>query len=155
MLHPFLPFISFLAHSSSPPSLCSCIMFVGVRSAWAMGGVVVMESVLCYLWAGLQNTHQEVHGWRWGEALRPARHSDQTLQHSRLSWLVPSSLTYYCQPLSLLMLTHVFVVVLTKHFTSSGRKPYICKHLNYYFVLFPHSPLDKNVHIMVKKFFEI
>lgn len=33
---------------------------VGVCSAWAVGGVVVMESVLRDLWAGLQDANQEV-----------------------------------------------------------------------------------------------
>lgn len=76
-------------------------MFVGVRSAWAVGGMVVMESVLCDLWAGLQDTNQEVHGRQRGCSLWTAWGSDQTLQHSSVSWLVPSPLTWYTKTLSL------------------------------------------------------
>lgn len=61
MLHPFAPYFlpcSFLI----PIPVFVRHVFMGVCSEWAVGGVVIMESVLCYLWAGLQNTHQEVHG---------------------------------------------------------------------------------------------
>lgn len=44
-------------------------VFVGVCSAWAVGGVVVMESVLCDLWAGLQDAIQEVCDRRRGSGL--------------------------------------------------------------------------------------
>lgn len=41
-----------------------CVVFVGVSvgvcSAWAVGGVVVMESVLRDLWAGLQDAEPEL-----------------------------------------------------------------------------------------------
>lgn len=80
--------------------LCLCV-FVGVCSAWAVGGVVVMESVLCDLWAGLQDANQEVCERRRGPGLWTARDSDQTLQHSSVSWLVPSPYTWYTQSLSL------------------------------------------------------
>ncbi len=103
MLHPLLPSLplppppSFLI-----PMLCVFVRaFVGVCSAWAVGGVVVMESVLCDLWAGLQDANQEVCERRRGRGLWTARHSDQTLQHSSVSWLVPSPFTWYTQSLSL------------------------------------------------------
>lgn len=44
-------------------------VFVGVCSAWAVGGVVIMESVLCDLWAGLQDANQEVCDRRRGSGL--------------------------------------------------------------------------------------
>lgn len=83
----------------SPPSLIPhphvvfVRAFVGVCSAWAVGGVVIMESVLCDLWAGLQNANQELCERRRGHGLRTARDSDQTLQHSSVPWLVPSPFT--------------------------------------------------------------
>ncbi|KAF3833627.1 hypothetical protein F7725_024831 [Dissostichus mawsoni] len=54
-------------------------------SAWALGGVVVMESVLCDLWAGLQDSNQEVCKRKCGNGLWISRDSDQTLQHSSVS----------------------------------------------------------------------
>lgn len=73
---------------------------VGVCSAWAVGGVVIMESVLCDLWAGHQDAYQEVCERRRSRGLQAARDSDQTLQHSSLSWLVPSPFTSHTQSLS-------------------------------------------------------
>lgn len=81
--------------------VCSCVVFVGVRSAWAVGGVVVMESVLRDLWPRLQNTNQEVCEWRRCLGMRAARDSDQTLQHSRVPWLVASPYTVHDAPASL------------------------------------------------------
>lgn len=75
--------------------------FVGVSSAWDVGGVVVMESVLCDLWAGHQDANQEVCERRWGPGLWTARGSDQSLQHSSVSWLVESPFTQFIQCLLL------------------------------------------------------
>lgn len=87
MLDPSLIFL--IPH----PHVVFVRVFVGVCSTWAVGGVVVMESVLRDLWAGLQDSNQEVCERRRGSGLWAARHSDQTLQHSSVSWLVPSPFT--------------------------------------------------------------
>lgn len=86
---PSLPHPSLIPH----PHVVFVRVFVGVCSAWAVGGVVVMESVLCDLWAGLQDANQEVCERRRGRGLWTARGSDQTLQHSSVSWLVESLFT--------------------------------------------------------------
>lgn len=98
--------------------LCLCV-FVGVCSAWAVGGVVVMESVLCDLWAGLQDANQEVCERRRGPGLWTARDSDQTLQHSSVSWLVPSPYTWYTQSLSLGLSAYSSMAVFFPFFFSS------------------------------------
>lgn len=71
---------------------------VGVCSAWAVGGVVVMESVLCDLWAGLQDAEPELCERERGPGMPAAWDSDQTLQHSRVSWLVASPFTWRSLP---------------------------------------------------------
>ena len=48
-----------------------------------------MESVLRDLWAGLQDAKQEVFERRRGHSLSGAQDADQTVQHSRVPWLVP------------------------------------------------------------------
>lgn len=85
---------SFLHAIPHPRVMCLCVS-VGVCSAWAVGGVVVMESVLCDLWAGHQDANQEMWGRRRAPGLRTARSADQTLQHSSVSWLVASPYTWY------------------------------------------------------------
>lgn len=47
--------------------VCAC-----VSSAWAVGGVVVMEPVFCDVWAGLQDPNQEVCERRRGHCLQRA-----------------------------------------------------------------------------------
>lgn len=94
MLRPHIPCL-FLFPAIPHPRIVFVRVSVGVCSAWAVGGVVVMESVLCDLWAGLQDANQEVWGWRRAPGLRTARGADQTLQHSSVSWLVASPYTWY------------------------------------------------------------
>lgn len=86
---------------SAPPVrssfLISPVVFVrvsmGVCSAWAVGGVVVMESVLRDLWAGLQDAEPELCERERGPGMPTAWDADQTLQHSRVSWLVASPIS--------------------------------------------------------------
>lgn len=80
-----------------------------------------MESVLCDLWAGLQDANQEVCKGRRCSGLWTARDSDQTLQHSSVSWLVASPFTSHTQsspthslPQRLLM-HDLFLVFLPNH----------------------------------------
>ena len=124
--------------------VCTCVVFAGVCSAWAVGRVVVMESVLCHLWAGLQDTNQEVCERRRGRGLRTARHSDQTLQHCCVSWLVPSPFTWLTQLLSLSLPIRAWLCLLFDSCNSQKFKAKqvivaissISKHVQSYFVLF-------------------
>lgn len=59
MLRPHIPCF-FLFPAIPHPRIVFVRVSVGVCSAWAVGGVVVMESVLRDLWAGLQDANQEV-----------------------------------------------------------------------------------------------
>lgn len=95
MLRPRIPRpFSFFPAIPHARDVCLCVS-VGVCSAWAVGGVVVMESVLCDLWAGHQDANQEMWGRRRAPGLWTARSADQTLQHSSVSWLVASPYTWY------------------------------------------------------------
>lgn len=115
-----------------PPSslmpMFVCV-FVGVCSAWAVGGVVVMESVLCDLWAGVQDQNQEVCERERGLGLWTAWDSDQTLQHSSVSWLVPSPFTWYTHSLFLCL----FSCMTVSSFSSKSQKNLNHKQLGYFY----------------------
>lgn len=133
----------------SPPSLIPhphvvfVRAFVGVCSAWAVGGVVIMESVLCDLWAGLQNANQELCERRRGHGLRTARDSDQTLQHSSVPWLVPSPFTWHTRSLSLslplCLFKHDFLFLLHLNHKTYFQCSRIYIHKHSHFVSFHYS----------------